>query len=204
ALEVDPALRRQVKADAAATLRLRYEARLKKLAAERVARYVEMGRISLREHAFVAAANALRIAAALAPDDAEVQALFQEADLGAAAAMAEQYLEQARYEEHQGNFLAAARAYERVLRGRPGAGCHERIAHCRLEAGTDLRAAGEHARRATELAPSEPAYRITLARIYATAGMSQSALAELERARALSPSDATIADWIKRVKRGEP
>ena len=53
------------------------------------------------------------------------------------------------------------------------------------------------------MAPNDVAYRITLARVYGRAGMEKSALGELERARTLDPSDDTIKDWIKRVKRGE-
>jgi hypothetical protein len=44
---------------------------------------------------------------------------------------------------------------------------------------------------------------VTLARIYVTAGMKQSALAEFERAATLAPKDDTIRDWIRRLKRGE-
>ena len=45
--------------------------------------------------------------------------------------------------------------------------------------------------------------RVTLARIYVTAGMKQSGLAEFERAATLAPKDDTIRDWIRRLKRGE-
>ena len=45
--------------------------------------------------------------------------------------------------------------------------------------------------------------RVTLARIYVSAGMKQSGLAEFERAATLAPKDDTIRDWIRRLKRGE-
>ena len=67
----------------------------------------------------------------------------------------------------------------------------------------DLRVAGEHARRAVALAPDDVQGRVTLARIYVTAGMKQSGLAEFERAATLAPKDDTIRDWIQRLKRGE-
>jgi tetratricopeptide (TPR) repeat protein len=114
-----------------------------------------------------------------------------------------QYLEQAQYEERQGRFPEAARSYERAIRGKEdSAALHDRAAFCYLEGQLDLKKASELARRAVEMAPTSSAYRITLARIYAQAGMVQSALSELERARTADPSNDTIKDWIKRLRRG--
>jgi predicted Zn-dependent protease len=125
-------------------------------------------------------------------------------DAQAAGTLADQYMEQARYDERRGHFAEAAQAYERVLRGRPSAAIYERAAHCLLEAGgAHVKRAVELAKKACELSPQETAYKITLARLYARAGMEQSALGELERARNIDPSDDTLKDWIKRIKRGE-
>jgi curved DNA-binding protein CbpA len=184
-------------------LKRRYEARLKQALKERIQRYILQAEQSAASKNFVAAANSMRVALSLAPDDPEVAARFEDIDRQASAALADQYLEQARYDERRGHLLEAVQAYERVLRGRPSANVYERAAHCLLEARGDAKRAGEFARKAVELAPNETAYRITLARVYARAGMEQSAQGELERARALAPEDDTIKDWIKRLKRGE-
>lgn len=184
-------------------LKRRYEARLAQMLKERIERYQEQAEQSAASKNFVAAANSLRIALSLAPDDADLARRFEDVDRQASATLADQYLEQARYQERQGQLAEAAQAYERVLRGRPTAQVYERAAHCLLGARSDMRRASDLARKAVDLAPNETAYRITLARVYAQAGMEQSAQAELERARALAPEDDTIKDWIKRLKRGE-
>jgi curved DNA-binding protein CbpA len=188
---------------AADALKQRYEAHLSRARDDRLKRYVQAADDAVAAKNMVAAANALRIAVSLAPENVAIGERFEAIERQAAATLADQYIEQARYEERRGEFAVAAQAYERALRGRPSAQLHERAAHCFLETRGDPRKASDHARKAVEMAPAEVAYRITLARVYARAGMEQSALGELERARTLDPSDDTIKDWIKRVKRGE-
>jgi curved DNA-binding protein CbpA len=188
---------------AADALRRRYEARLEQAREERVRRYMKQSEESLATSNFVAAANALRIAVSLAPNDVVLADQLEKVERQASATLADQYLEQARYDERRGHMAEAAHAYEKVLRGRPGAYVYERAAHCILEASLDLKKAGDYAKKAVELSPNETAYRITLARVYAKAGMEASAVGELERARTLDPSDDTVKDWIRRVKRGE-
>jgi curved DNA-binding protein CbpA len=188
---------------AADALKQRYEAHLARARNERLNRYIQAADDAVAAKNMIAATNALRIAVSLAPDDAALVERFESTERQAAAALADQYIEQARYEERRGEFALAAQAYERAVRGRPSAHLHERAAHCFLEIRTDPKKASDHARKAVEMAPRDITYRITLARVYARAGMEQSALGELERARTLDPSDDTIKDWIKRVKRGE-
>jgi tetratricopeptide (TPR) repeat protein len=151
----------------------------------------------------VAAANALRIAVSLAPNDVPLADQLDKVERDAAAAMADKYLEQAKYDERRGHMADAAQAYEKVIRGRPNAYVYERAAHCWLEANGDPKKAFDLAKKAVELSPNETAYRITLARVYAKAGMEASALGELERARTIDPGDDTVKDWLKRLKRGE-
>jgi tetratricopeptide (TPR) repeat protein len=188
---------------AGAALKQRYEAHLSRARDDRLKRYVQAADDAVAAKNMVAAANALRIAVSLAPEDATLADRFEAIEREAAATLAEQYIEQARYEERRGEFAVAAQAYERALRGRPSAQLHERAAHCLLEVRGDPKKATDHGRKAVEMAPNEVAYRITLARAYARAGMEQSAIGELERARTLDPSNDTIKDWIKRAKRGE-
>ncbi len=185
------------------SLRRRYEARLTQARDEQVGRYMKQAEQAMTSRNLTAAANALRIAVSLAPENKSLGEEYERIERLASAALSDQYLEQARYDERRGHYAEAAQAYERVLRGRPSPHIYNRAAHCLLEARGDAKRAGDLARKAVELAPAETAYRITLARVYAMAGMDQSALGELERARAQDPSDDTIKDWIKRVKRGE-
>jgi len=188
---------------AAESIRNRYESRLSQLRYDRIKRYVQQAEEAVAAKNLVSAANALRVAVTLAPEDSALAARFDEVERLAAATLADQYLEQARYDERRGYFVEAAQSYERMLRGRPTPSVYDRAAHCLVESRTDLKKAVDFARKAVELAPQDVAYRITLARAYGRAEKQQSALAELERARTLAPDDDTIKDWIRRVKRGE-
>jgi cytochrome c-type biogenesis protein CcmH/NrfG len=66
------------------------------------------------------------------------------------------------------------------------------VAFTTFKAGTNPRRAVEFARRAIELDPRKPEFRVTLARTYAAAGLEKSAHAELDRALELAPKDAKI------------
>lgn len=188
---------------ASEALRDRYERRVAELRDGRVERFVKQADEALAAGNKVAAANALRVAVSLSPDDPALAARFRQVDQEAAATLVDKYLEQARYEERVKEYLPAAEAYERAARGKPTAQLLERAAHCLLEGRGDSRRAVELGRKAVELAPTMLAGRITLARAYAAAGMDQSALGELERARSLAPEDDSIKDWVRRIKRGE-
>ena len=53
------------------------------------------------------------------------------------------------------------------------------------------------------MAPQNVKCRLTLAQIYASAKLRESALAELERARELDPTHHGVKEWIRRIHRGE-
>ena len=184
-------------------LKRRYEQRVHQARVERAERYLINARQSLATKDPISAANALRIAAGLVPDNPELSARLLEAQMQAESQLSGHYLAQAQYEEREGRMAEAARSYARATLGSPDARTFERAAYCALLAEGDLRLAGEHARRAVSLAADDVQARITLARIYVSAGMKQSALAEFERAATLAPKDDTIRDWIRRLKRGE-
>jgi curved DNA-binding protein CbpA len=184
-------------------LRRHYEQRLTKARLDRAERFLLNARQSLANKDPISAANALRIAASLVPENAEISARLHEAQFEAESLLSDHYLTQASYEERDGRLAEAARSYARAAVGGPKARTFERAAYCAMMAAGDLRLAGEHARRAVALAPDDAQSRVTLARIYVAAGMKQSGLAEFERAATLAPKDDTIRDWIRRLKRGE-
>jgi curved DNA-binding protein CbpA len=184
-------------------LKRHYEQRLTQARLDRAERFLLNARQSLANKDPISAANALRIAASLVPENAEISARLQEAQSEAESLLSDHYLTQASYEERDGRLAEAARSYARAAVGGPKARTFERAAYCALMAEGDLRLAGEHARRAVALAPDDAQSRVTLARIYVAAGMKQSGLAEFERAATLAPKDDTIRDWIRRLKRGE-
>ncbi|MEO6600168.1 MAG: DnaJ domain-containing protein [Polyangiaceae bacterium] len=198
--------RAEASARAAEELKRRYEARVRRAREDQAERYLVNARQSLTSKDPISAANALRIAASLVPDNQEMLARLNEAQNLAESLLSSHYLAQAQYEEREGRMAEAARSYARATAGSPDARTFERAAYCALMADgdqRDLRLAGEHARRAVAIGPDDVQSRVTMARIYVAAGMKQSGLAEFERAATLAPKDDTIRDWIQRLKRGE-
>lgn len=179
------------------------EGRVAEVRAERVRQLVAQAEQSLTTKNLLSAANALRLAVSLSPDDKVLAERFATVERDAAATLAERYLEQAQYDEQRSHWAEAAQSYERVLKGRPTAQIYERTAHCLVEARLDMKKAVDLGRKAVEMAPKSTTHRITLARAFARAGMTQSALGELERARAQDPGNDSVKEWINRVKRGE-
>jgi curved DNA-binding protein CbpA len=186
---------------AADELKRRYQDRVQAARDRQVEVYTKAAAQALDKGDNVAAANALRIAVSLAPDDAGLTAQLNEVSGRAKHELAASYLAQAQYEERDEKWLAAAKSYARALIGMPEARIYERAAHCLLSGEGDLREAGENAKRAVMMQPESAAFRVTLARFYAKAGMKQSAEGELSRAATLAPTDDKVNDWIRRLKR---
>lgn len=190
-------------ARAADELRRRFEHRLAQAREEQINHYVALSAEAARANDLVAAANALRVASSLAPDNLELAGDLAELERRAAERLWESYLERAKYAAVEGNHAEAAESYERAALGQPSASLFERAAHYTLEANGDLRKANKLAKRAVALAPNSAKCRLTLARVYFAANLQESALAELERARAIEPNQPILKEWIARVKRGE-
>jgi tetratricopeptide (TPR) repeat protein len=186
----------------AETMRQRYEEALAAARREQVIRFRETAMAAAERKDYAAASNAYRIAASLAPEDAELAALSEDAERMAAAALAEGFLKQAEYEVKQERWGEAAISYGKVCLGRPtDAKAHDRVALCTMKmAGGNMRRAVEFGRRAVELAPTVAEYRVTLARAYIEAGLEKSAIAELERAEELAPKDPKLKELIAQTK----
>lgn len=195
----DPVVQEMVADD----LKRRYEQSVTRARDDQVTRYIEAADLAQKEGNVVSAANALRVAVTLRPDDEELKARLEQTQERANQELAETYRDQAQYEERSGRFAEAALSYERAARGKPTAQLFERAAFCLQAANGDLRKAGELGKRAVTMAPKAAEPRVTLAKVYVKAGMKESALLEFERAAQLAPDDDSIKDWIKRLKRGE-
>ena len=117
------------------------------------------------------------------------------------AALADGYWRQALYEEGQDRWAEAALSYSKVCNGRPNsAKAHERVAVATLKSSANIRRAVDFARRAVELEPKSPQFRLTLASAYMAAGLERSALGEIERALELAPGDQKIKDLAQQVR----
>jgi tetratricopeptide (TPR) repeat protein len=184
-------------------LKRRYEERRAHARSEQIAHYVALAKEADERNDLVAAANSLRVACSLSPDNLELAGDLAELERRAAAALWESYLERAKYAAVEGKLAEAAEAYERAALGQPHASLFERAAFYTLESGGDPKRASKLAKQAVAMAPNSARCRVTLAQVYAAAKLRESALAELERARALEPDQPIIKEWIQRVKRGE-
>jgi curved DNA-binding protein CbpA len=186
---------------AADELKRRYQDRIKAARDRQIEVYTRAAQQALDKGDNVGAANALRIAVSLAPEDESLTARLNEVSGKAKGDLAASYLEQAEYEERDEKWLAAAQSYARALVGRPEAKVYEKVAHCLLSGEGNLREAGEAAKKAVLMQPDNARFRVTLARFYAKAGMKQSADGELTRAATLAPSDDKVTDWIRRLRK---
>lgn len=183
---------------AAESLRARFEWARAEAMRQQIGRYVESGRTALDRKDYAAAANAFRIAASLSPEDMTLQQTAEEVAKQAAVALAAGFLKQAEYEASHNRWSEASLSFAKAAAGMPdNARVHERVAVATLKASGNARRAIEFARKAVEMAPKEPEYRITLARAYLAAGLEKSADGELDRAHQLAPKDARIRDMIK-------
>lgn len=178
---------------AAEALRVRYEVARAASNVSQVRKYVDSGRDALRAKDFTAAVNAFRIAISLAPDDAEVQREAAEVNQVAAVALADTFMRQGEMEANQERWSDAAISFSKACSGKPAdARVHDRAAHATFKANNNPRRAVEFARKAVELAPKQPMYRITLAYAYMASGLETSARAELERAIEISGGDERV------------
>ncbi len=201
--DVDPA---QIER-ASEALRRRHDAAVADAKRAQLARHLETGQAAMSKEDYAGAANAYRVAASLAPDDPAVQATCNDALRRAASALADGYWKQAVYEEGQELWGEAALSYSKVCTGRPdNALAHERVAHTTLKmrGAGNARRAVEFARKAVEIDPRKPDYRVTLARAYAAAGLEKSANGELDRALELGPKDPKVKAMVAAARSALP
>ena len=136
-----------------------------------------------------AAANLYRLALHYA-EDAATRGYAQSGLVEARARLSDAHLQKARYEEKESRWSEAAASYAKALDGRPDdpAIC-ERLANALRQEGHDLLRATRLAELAVSRAPRRAAYRRTLGLIYADAGLAEKAIAEMEQAFEIDPTD---------------
>lgn len=164
-------------------------------------RYLLAAKVALERKDLAAAANAYRLAAALAPDDDTIVRKAAEIQRTASTELADGFIKQADYEASQGRWPEAAASYANGCRARPDdARLHERVAFATLKSGQNPRRAVDYARRAVKLAPQVSDYRVTLVRAYVAAGLETTARAEMERLAELGATDAKVRDAVAQLR----
>lgn len=147
------------------------------------------------------AAAALQIALSLEPNHKDLQAQYARVSKAVTRGLADNYEKQARYEEKQGKWSAAAISWERVSEGRPeDAHAARAVAEALLKASGDLHKAQRHAQRAVDAAPSDVTNVVVLARVYLAAGLRANARRELEKAVKLDPQNEMIKNLLREAR----
>lgn len=180
---------------------LKYAAQVTGVTHDPIAKQVQDAHAAMARGELSEAVRGFRHALLLQPDNAELQAEHDRAAHLLAASLADNYAQQAVYEERHKKWAAAAASWAKVAEGRPlDAGAHWHTARALLEANGDVKLAAKLARRATELAPEDVFAARTLGRAYLAAGMSLNAKRELERAVMLDPEDIATKALLKEIK----
>jgi curved DNA-binding protein CbpA len=142
-------------------------------------------------------------AASLAPERPELKAEHARLSVMLSEKLANDYIEQAKFEMKHGKWASAALSWSKVCEGRPNdASAHRHAAQCLLKAGGELRGAQKHAQRAIFLAPSDIEARILLAQIYLTVGLKLNARRELDAAAKLDPANEMVKNLLADLDKG--
>lgn len=180
---------------------LKHAAQLTGVTHDPVQRQIQDARATLERGDLSEAVRRYRHVLLLQPDNQELQAEHERAAHLLAASLADNYAQQAVYEERHKKWAAAAASWAKVAEGRPNdAGAHWRSAKALLEANGDVKEAAKLARRAVDLAPEDVFAARTLGRAYLAAGMTLNARRELERAVLLDPNDIPTKALLKEIK----
>jgi tetratricopeptide (TPR) repeat protein len=187
--------------DAVDALKRRYEDRVDNATALQAKRFIKAGEDSLAKNDLVAAASSFHIATKFAPDDVALAMRYQEVKNGADKLLCESYKKQAAYEERNRHWVEAARSWQKVCRVEVGmATANAHAARCLLKAETaDLHEAAEHARIAAAAEPTVVEHHVTLAEIYAKAGLTASARRAAETGLNLDPKNVVLLGIQKKT-----
>ena len=149
----------------------------------------------------MAAANALQAALALAPNQKDLQTQYARVSKALARQLADNCEKQARHQEKQGQWAAAAMSWERVLEGRPeDMRAARAAAEAILRAPGDLHKAQRFAQLVVDGAPSDAANVVLLARVLLAAGLKLNARRELEKAVKLDPQNEMIKNLLREAR----
>jgi tetratricopeptide (TPR) repeat protein len=115
--------------------------------------------------------------------------------------LADNYEKQARYEEKQGKWAAAATSWMRVSDGRPeDAAAAQAAAENLLKGDGDLHLAQKYAQKALQADAEDVARLALLARVYLAAGLKLNAVRELEKAAKLDREDEVVKNLLREAR----
>lgn len=162
--------------------------------------HIRQARAAVKEEDWLLATNEFRLALSFGETPSLLEE-YESARMALATEMSETHKKQGMYEEREGRWRAAALSWLKVVEGRPKSReAKLRAARALLECGQDLQKARELVAVVIEEAPDNRRAVLLLAGIYEAAGMTNSAVTQLELARDMDPSDKTIKDRIRALR----
>jgi tetratricopeptide (TPR) repeat protein len=187
--------------DAMDALKRRYEERVDNATQNQARKYAKLAEDALSKNDLVAAASSLHIATKFAPDDTALAMRYQEVKNDADKLLCESYIKQATYEQRSHHWPEAARTWQKVAKIRIGdVNANAQAAKCLLKAENgDLHQAAEHAKVAVMAEPAVVDHHVSLAEIYAKAGLAASAKRAAETGLALDPKHPTLLGIAKKA-----
>ena len=163
--------------------------------------YLRQARESEKAGDLLAAANSLRLALSVDPDNPQLRADHKRISTTLAKTLNHEYEKRARYEEKASKWESAAVSWCKVCEGRPEeAEPARRAAEALLKAGGDPRRAQKYAQKAAELEPNKVCHLLLLARVFVAADMKLNAKRELEKAAKLDPSNEMVKNLLLEVR----
>lgn len=147
----------------------------------------------------ITASNRMRLAAKLDP---RLQVEADELTRRAHGAMADAYVKQARFEESEERWVAAAISWVKAHEGKPqDPAIAERAANALRLAKGDLRKAVHLAEMAARMRANDAGYRFTLGEVYCEAGLLKRARSELDVALRIDPQNPRARALHEELKR---
>ena len=169
--------------------------------ADKLTRLVSTARAAFEQGDLARAVQHMARALTFAPERSDLQREYERLSRMLAHTLAENYVEQARFEAKQGKWASAALSWAKVCEGKPEDGpAHRAAAFALFKAGGDMRGAQKYAQRAVLLAPSDIDARILLAQIYLTVGLKLNAKRELDAAAKLDPENEMVKNLLSELK----
>jgi curved DNA-binding protein CbpA len=164
--------------------------------------YCEDAKSWFEQKEYIKAANSIRLALTLDPQNEEYKKLLDEMAPKADEIRAENDYRRGRMEESMGRIEEAITAYLRSIEANPNdSRVLHRVAALLLEMHRELRQALTFSRKANQLEQDNPEYLLTLAKLYNELNMKKNAIREYTRYLVLNPLDERSEEILKELKK---
>ncbi|MFI5302836.1 MAG: tetratricopeptide repeat protein [Polyangiales bacterium] len=132
-------------------------------------------------------------------DTPEIRAMLDDASRQLAESPTAALLEQARFDEDNGEWLSAGRVYEKAYGRRPEPRFAERASNAYVQAGAEVKRALQLAEEASAKLPDSVQTQLTLASACLRDGQLRRARIILERTAKIDPTDRRAEDMLRRI-----